>query len=124
MPAVRSPTVRRRELGALLRALRNEKGLTVDQVATSLMCSPSKVSRMETGHGAATPRDIRDLCDLYAVTDQSERDRTTKLAREGKQSGWWQSYDLDYFSTYVGLEEKRANKVLPVGDRAGAAADA
>ncbi len=104
MPEVRSPTVRRRELGALLRALRNEKGLTVDQVATSLMCSPSKVSRMETGHGAATPRDIRDLCNLYGVTGQAERDQLMSLAREGKQPGWWQGYDLDYFATYVGLE--------------------
>jgi transcriptional regulator with XRE-family HTH domain len=104
---VRSPTVRRRELGALLRALRNEKGLTVEQVATGLMCSPSKVSRMETGHGAATPRDIRDLCDLYEVTDQAERDRMMKLSNEGKQHGWWQSYDLPY-STYVGLEADAA----------------
>jgi transcriptional regulator with XRE-family HTH domain len=100
---VRSPTVRRRELGALLRALRNEKGLTVEQVATSLMCSPSKVSRMETGHGAATPRDIRDLCNLYDVTDQAGRDHLMTLAREGKRQGWWQSYDLGY-ATYVGLE--------------------
>jgi transcriptional regulator with XRE-family HTH domain len=103
VPEVRSPTVRRRELGALLRALRNERGLTVDQVATSLMCSPSKVSRMETGHGAATPRDIRDLCDLYGVTGQADRDRMMRLSHEGKQQGWWQSYDLPY-STYVGLE--------------------
>jgi transcriptional regulator with XRE-family HTH domain len=101
---VRSPTVRRRELGALLRALRNEKGLTVEQVATSLMCSPSKVSRMETGHGAATPRDIRDLCNLYGVTGEAERDQLMSLAREGKRAGWWQGYDLDYFATYVGLE--------------------
>jgi transcriptional regulator with XRE-family HTH domain len=103
LPEVRSPTVRRRELGALLRALRNEKGLTVEQVAEHLLCSPSKVSRMETGHGIATPRDIRDLCDLYDVTDEAERDRLTSLAREGKQHGWWQPYDLPY-STYVGLE--------------------
>jgi hypothetical protein len=34
VPEVRSPTVRRRELGALLRTLRNENGLTVEQVAT------------------------------------------------------------------------------------------
>lgn len=104
MAEVRSPTVRRRELGALLRALRNEKGLTVEQVATSLMCSPSKVSRMETGHGAATPRDIRDLCNLYGVTGEAERDQLMSLAREGKRAGWWQGYDLDYFATYVGLE--------------------
>jgi transcriptional regulator with XRE-family HTH domain len=104
VPEVRSPTVRRRELGALLRALRNEKGLTVEQAAQSLLCSASKVSRMETGHGIATARDIRDLCDLYGVTDEAERDRLTSLARQGKQTGWWQGYDLDYFATYVGLE--------------------
>ena len=103
VPEVRSPTVRRRELGALLRALRNQNGLTVEQAADQLLCSPSKVSRMETGHGAATPRDIRDLCNLYAVTDQAERDRLMKLARESKLQGWWQSYDLTY-ATYVGLE--------------------
>jgi transcriptional regulator with XRE-family HTH domain len=104
----RNPTVRRRELGALLRALRNEKGLTVEQVAERLLCSPSKVSRMETGHGVATLRDVRDLCELYEVTDEAERDRMTRLAREGKQQGWWQAYDLPY-STYVGLEEEAAS---------------
>ena len=103
MPDVRSPTVRRRELGALLRKLRTEKGLTVEQAAEQLMFSMSKLSRMETGHGVATPRDIRDLCDLYDVTDEAERERMTTLAREGKQQGWWQAYDLPY-STYVGLE--------------------
>ena len=103
VPEVRSPTVRRRELGALLRTLRTAKGLTVEQAAEQLMISPSKVSRMETGHGIATARDIRDLCNLYGVTDKAERDRMMELAREGKQQGWWQSYELAY-STYVGLE--------------------
>ena len=103
MPEVRSPTVRRRELGALLRTLRNEKGLTVEQVADRLLCSPSKVSRMETGHGIATSRDIRDLCVLYDVTDAAERDRMMTLAREGRRRAWWQPYDLAY-ATYAGLE--------------------
>jgi transcriptional regulator with XRE-family HTH domain len=104
VPEVRSPTVRRRELGTLLRALRTAKGLTVEQAAQQLMVSPSKLSRMETGHGVATLRDIRDLCALYGVTDQADRDRLMSLAREGRQTGWWQSYDLDTFATYVGLE--------------------
>jgi len=103
VPEVRSPTVRRRELGALLRKLRTEKGLTVEQAAERLMFSMSKLSRMETGHGVATPRDIRDLCGLYGVTDEAERDHMLKLAVEGKQQAWWQSYDLGY-ATYVGLE--------------------
>lgn len=99
-----SPTVRRRELGAMLRALRNERGLTVDQVAAELLCSPSKVSRMETGQRGATPRDIRDLCDLYGVTEADDRERLMTLAREGKQQGWWQSFELPH-STFVGLEQ-------------------
>jgi hypothetical protein len=63
----------------------------------------SKLSRMETGHGAPSRRDIRDLCALYEVTDEAERERMLKLAAEGKQQAWWQSYDLGY-ATYVGLE--------------------
>jgi len=103
VPEVRSPTVRRRELGALLRKLRLEKGLTVEQAAERLLFSMSKLSRMETGHGSAAPRDIRDLCELYDVTDEAERERMTNLAAESKQQAWWQSYDLGY-ATYVGLE--------------------
>ena len=104
VPEVRSPTVRRRELGALLRKLRTEKGLTVEQAAERLMFSMSKLSRIETGHGVATPRDIRDLCELYEVTGEAERERLMSLAREGKQQGWWQSYELNQFADYVGLE--------------------
>jgi transcriptional regulator with XRE-family HTH domain len=102
---VSSPTVRRRELGANLRALRTDAGLTVEQVAERLLCSQSKISRLETGHRGASQRDIRDLCNLYGVADPAERDRLMALAREGKQQAWWHSYDLRY-QTYVGLEDE------------------
>lgn len=108
MPEVRSPTVRRRELGAILRKLREEKGFTVEQAAAQLLISTSKLSRMETGHGIATSRDIRDLCNLYEVEEEAERDRMRKLATEGKQQGWWQDYGLPY-ETYVGLEVAAAS---------------
>jgi transcriptional regulator with XRE-family HTH domain len=104
VPEVRSPTVRRRELGAVLRALRQERGLTVEQVAGRLLCSPSKVSRMETGQRGATLRDVRDLCEIYGVSEETQVSRLMDLARGGKEHGWWQSYDLSEFSTYVGLE--------------------
>jgi transcriptional regulator with XRE-family HTH domain len=95
--------MRRRELGARLRTLRTAAGLTVEEVAGQLLCSPSKVSRIETGSRGATPRDVRDLCDLYGVTDPVQRDLMMELSREGKQQGWWQTYDLPY-AKYVGLE--------------------
>jgi transcriptional regulator with XRE-family HTH domain len=84
-----------------------EQGLTVDQVAEQMLCSPSKVSRMETGQRGATQRDVRDLCRLYGVTDAAHA-ALMELAREGKQQAWWQSYELDNFATYVGLEEAAA----------------
>jgi transcriptional regulator with XRE-family HTH domain len=108
VPEVRSPTLRRRELGTLLRTLRQQQGLTVEQVAEQLLCSPSKVSRMETGQRGVTRRDIRDLCELYSVSDEETVGRLTNLAREGKEHGWWQPYGLDY-ATYVDLEEAAAS---------------
>jgi transcriptional regulator with XRE-family HTH domain len=99
----RNPPVRRRELGALLRALRADAGLTVEQVAEHLLCSHAKVSRMETGQRGASLRDIRDLCDLYGVTDLTRRDHMMSLARQGRDQAWWQPFDLPY-ATYVGLE--------------------
>ncbi len=98
-----SPTIRRRELGALLRALRADRGLTAEEVTKRLLFSATKLSRIETGQSGASARDMRDLCDLYGVTDPAERENLTALAREGKQRGWWQEYDLPY-ATYVGLE--------------------
>jgi transcriptional regulator with XRE-family HTH domain len=100
----RSPTLRRRELGRRLRSLRLERDMTVEQVAEQLLCSPSKVSRMETGQRGATQRDMRDLCELYGVTDETQREAMMELAAEGRQPGWWSAYELDYFAQYVGLE--------------------
>ncbi|MFE2231740.1 helix-turn-helix domain-containing protein [Streptomyces sp. NPDC059442] len=44
-------------------------GLTGTQVAARLLISQPKVSHMETGRRAVSPRDVRDLCKLYGVTD-------------------------------------------------------
>ncbi len=99
----RSPVVSGRELGVLLRALREEKGMTVEQVAEHLLCSPNKVKRMETGFRSGTVRDVRDLCSLYEVAETTMRDHLMELARGSKQQGWWESYGWS-FSTYIGLE--------------------
>jgi transcriptional regulator with XRE-family HTH domain len=105
---VRGPEVRRRELGARLRALRVAKGMTIEQAADHLFCSPGKVSRMENGFRAGTLRDVRDLCELYGVSEADQRDELLEFARQSKQHGWWQDYGLP-FSTYVGLEADAAS---------------
>lgn len=84
--------------------------MSVKQVTEHLMCSASKVSRIETGQRNATLRDVRDLCDLYGVTNQAECDRLMKLARDAREPGWWQPYDLpDAYSTYIGYEAEAAS---------------
>jgi transcriptional regulator with XRE-family HTH domain len=107
MHAAGSPIVRRRELGALLKSLRNGKGWTAEQVADRLLISPSKLSRLETGQRGASARDIRDLCNLYEVDDE-QRQHLMELARQSKQRAWWQPLALPY-STYVGLEAEAAS---------------
>ncbi len=90
-------------MGFLLRKLRTDRGLSVDEVAKRAMFSQTKLSRLETGRVGASPRDIRDLCLVYGIADTAERERLMALAREGKQRAWWQGLDLPY-ETYIGLE--------------------
>jgi transcriptional regulator with XRE-family HTH domain len=99
-----SPTLRRRELARRLRELRLQAGLTVEEVAHELLCSPPKISRMETGTRSASLRDVRDLCRLYQVSTAEQR-RLMTLANEAKQPGWWEKFDdLANIDTLIGLE--------------------
>jgi transcriptional regulator with XRE-family HTH domain len=84
-----------------------EKGWTVEQVGERLEFSPSKVSRLETGHRGASARDIRDICDLFGVDDR-RRQQLLDLAAAGKQLAWWHSRSI-YYSRYVGLEAAAAS---------------
>ncbi len=99
-----SPTVRRRQLGRLLRRRREELGLSAQYVASKLLVSPAKkISRLETGRRPPTLRDVRDLCDLYKVSDPLERDTLMDLARRAREPGWWQQFDLPA-APYIELE--------------------
>lgn len=102
-----SPTVRRRRLGAELRTLREQAGMSADDAARHLECSPSKISRVETGRTCAHPRDVRDLLDLYQERDAVRREALLDLVRQSKEQGWWQSFgDVvpDWLETCIGLE--------------------
>jgi len=99
-----NPTVRQRELGKRLRVLRNRHGLTVEDVAEKLLCSATKISRLETGARPPSLRDVRDLCNLYGV-GESESAELMSLARGAREPGWWAKYDdLDLYP-YIGFEE-------------------
>lgn len=89
--ASKSPTVRQRRLARALRQLRDDAGLTIDEVAEKLEISASTVSRMETAQVGVRPRDLRYLLDMYGVTG-GRRDDLLQIARERRQQAWWQEF--------------------------------
>jgi transcriptional regulator with XRE-family HTH domain len=101
-----SPTVRRRRLALELRRLREAAKLTCEEVADHLECSASKISRVETGRVSVSPRDVRDMLELYGVA-VAQRESLVQLARDSRQKGWWHAFSdtmQPQFATYVGLE--------------------
>jgi transcriptional regulator with XRE-family HTH domain len=100
-----SPTARQRELGTRLRELRNEHGMTVEEVAERLLCSATKISRLETGARRPSLRDVRDLCALYQV-DEATAAEFMSLARGARRPGWWTRYDDLNLDPYIGLEQE------------------
>lgn len=99
-----SPTVRQRQLGMRLRAIRARLGLSVEAVAKELECSPSKISRLETASRRPNPRDIRDLCKVYEL-DEATSEELMDLARKAKEPGWWKQYADVGLDPYIGLEQ-------------------
>ena len=86
------PTVRQRELGKRLRELRSQHDLTIEDVADKLLCSATKISRMEIGGRRPSFRDVRDLCVLYSA-DEAASTEPMRLAKGARRAGWWMQYE-------------------------------
>jgi len=98
--------VRQRRLAMELRRLREGAGLTCDEVAARMECSASKISRIETGRVLVSPRDVRDLLEVYELP-ADQRESLIQLARDSRQKGWWHAYSdtsQPHLATYLGLE--------------------
>jgi Domain of unknown function (DUF5753)/Helix-turn-helix domain len=101
------PTVRRMLVGAQLRRLRTEAGLSREQAGEAIRASEWKIHRLENGQVGFKDRDITDLLRRYRVTDPDEVTALVELAHQANQPGWWQPYgDLlpHWFRAYVDLE--------------------
>ncbi|KPI16692.1 helix-turn-helix domain protein [Actinobacteria bacterium OK074] len=89
------PAVRRRKLGAELRAMRTRLGLTSGEAATRVGWHQSKISRIETGSSGVKPGDVRRLLDAYDVQDAALRELLLVLAGSedgGGRQNWWHAY--------------------------------
>ncbi|MFD0688584.1 helix-turn-helix domain-containing protein [Actinomadura fibrosa] len=102
------PTVRQRRLGLELRRLRDANSLTVEQIASRLNWSASKLSRLENAKIGARVSDVRLLLELYGV-DESHKGEILALAHAATQPGWWLDYRHDInkgLADYIAYEDE------------------
>jgi transcriptional regulator with XRE-family HTH domain len=105
------PTVQRLLVGAKLRRLRTDMGLSREEAAEAIRASEWKIHRLENGQVGFKERDLVDLLERYEVTDPDEVEELLTLAREANTPGWWQRYgDVlpQWFRSYVDLESAAA----------------
>jgi transcriptional regulator with XRE-family HTH domain len=101
------PTVRRMLLGAQLRRLRTEAGISREDAGEAIRASEWKIHRLENGQVGYKERDVTDLATLYGVTDPVEIATFITMTREANMPGWWDAYSdvlPQWFRAYVDLE--------------------
>lgn len=84
-----SPYVRRLRLGAELRGLRGEAGLTHEQLAKRIGESRAQISRLENGH-VVDQAGVMKILDALGV-DGERWTQVMTIAREAGERGWWES---------------------------------
>ncbi|MFG3331797.1 helix-turn-helix domain-containing protein [Streptomyces tendae] len=84
-------TTRRRQLGVMLRKLRAQTGMTLEEAGRLVGVSKATVSRYETQAGPVKWIVVDALCREYGATD-GERAAVVRLAKDAKQQGWWSSF--------------------------------
>lgn len=108
MPQSRGPGVRRRVLAGALVRLREEAGLTFDDVVRELGFSKSKISRIESAVTGVSIADTKALAETYRAGPEKAQ-WLLRLAKVAKKRGWWHVYGdvvFDWFSEYVALESE------------------
>jgi transcriptional regulator with XRE-family HTH domain len=103
-----SPTVRRRRLAAELRAIRESRGKSGDNVAAALKWSPSKISRYELARTGLKVPEVEKLLDYYEITG-SRRAHLLELARDAARKGWWDDFTDELspdYQQFIGFEHE------------------
>jgi transcriptional regulator with XRE-family HTH domain len=81
-----------RRLGAELRKLREERGLTLDEAADLLSLSKSALNRMENAHVITRTHEVKYFIMMYEVTDPDRKESLLGLASAGRSRDWVKRY--------------------------------
>lgn len=102
----RPPTARLRRLASELLALRNESGLSRDDVQESTGINAATLYRIEMAKARPQPRTLKALLDLYGASDE-KREGLSTLLRDAGQQTWLQPYQEDLppeYNTLISFE--------------------
>lgn len=85
----RSPGARERGLGATLRGIREERGLSQRVAADRLRWGKDRLSRIENGRQNIALEDVALMLGAYGI-DEAERKVILEAARSVDEPGWWE----------------------------------
>ncbi|GLZ08718.1 hypothetical protein Acsp03_61840 [Actinomadura sp. NBRC 104412] len=86
-----SPYVRRRRLAAELRKIRENRGLTTDELAKLVYQSRTKITRLETAQIRPDVGEVMTILEALGV-EGTRYDKLVRLARDASTKGWWDRY--------------------------------
>lgn len=84
-----SPGARERGLGATLRRLREDRGLSQREAADLLHWGKDRLSRLENGRQNVTVEDVAQILGAYSV-ENNVKESILDAARSVDEPGWWE----------------------------------
>uniref|UniRef100_A0AAU2JZ83 Helix-turn-helix transcriptional regulator n=1 Tax=Streptomyces sp. NBC_00049 TaxID=2903617 RepID=A0AAU2JZ83_9ACTN len=91
MPPRSTPTARQQRLGAELRKLREQSGMTVQQAAALLGVDRTRIPNIESGRIGISTERVRTLAFNYDCPDTGLVDLLVRIAQE-RDKGWWEQH--------------------------------
>jgi transcriptional regulator with XRE-family HTH domain len=102
------PTVRLRRLAATLRRLREEAGLSREDVQEQTEVNEGTLYRIETARSRPQPRTLKTLLTLYGVSEAVRAD-LLDLSRNADSQGWLRAYQAELpeeYAAYINFENE------------------
>ncbi|MFJ6623380.1 helix-turn-helix domain-containing protein [Kitasatospora sp. NPDC091335] len=90
-PSKIPPSIRQRRLGAELRRLREQAGLSVTRAGELHGTTQSRISNIESGGYPVSADRVRALARLYGCADDALIEALTRMTG-GRTRGWWEEY--------------------------------
>ncbi|MFA1544669.1 helix-turn-helix domain-containing protein [Actinomadura chokoriensis] len=86
-----SPFVRRRRLASELRTLREQSGMTAEELARRIYRSRMTISKLENARCRPDVRDIQQILKILGATGDKFHE-ILQIACDAADRGWWDSY--------------------------------